>query len=59
MKRICKRCLYEGSLSDKIMRFSNIINEWLCDDCHELARNEFFKFRENFIELKKNKDVVN
>ncbi len=58
MKRSCIRCCFEGSLSDKTMRFNTIIHEWLCDDCFELLYEEFERFKDEFINLNNEKKVL-
>lgn len=50
MKRNCKRCNYKGSLSDKIMTFNPMINEWLCEECKNSLGYKFAAFKEKFLE---------
>lgn len=49
MKRVCERCKYNGELGDHIMKFSNVMNEWLCTECFTLFCDELVKFRESFL----------
>ena len=57
MKVTCERCKSEGIRFKDNYMMSGVIHEWLCIKCFDLLTDQFYEFKENFINSKSTNDA--